>query len=363
MRIIWSSIHQEAFERACRTLDEASIKYLTERVKNTDWESDYYGEIIFSIWIIQEDDVERAKKLLAPEDKKILFLRDTCIPIQKKAEKQTSYLITFLCIAISLLFFAFDTVESISAPTTPFNSVTSFSSIHKSLLFDYPQAIKLEDSLLEAKNPNPATEEKQILELKKTSFWGGASFSFLAYITDIPFIPHPSISPHYFAEKISEGQLWRIFTPIFLHATLFHLMFNMMWLYILGRQIEGYIGSFRYALFIFITAAFSNTAQYLMSGYSFLGFSGVLFAMAAFIAQRRRLAPFEPYSLQESIYNFLKASIWVLAGISAVTFVGECYFKKMFFSLGFANTAHIAGLLSGYLLGKKSWKSTKRKEV
>lgn len=359
MRLVWSSIHHAAFEKACHTLDEASIEYLADRAKNTDWESEHYGDIVFSIWIIQEDEVERVKRLLETEDRKILFLRDTCAPIQKIIKKKPHCVITLFCIALSLFTFMINELEYLSSDS----QVDSISSINKLLLFDYPHAIELEESLLASKEPNSATQEKEILELRKASFWGGASFSFLAYVTKIPFIPNPSISRQYFAEKISQGELWRIFTPIFLHATFIHLLFNMMWLYILGRQIEACIGSFRYVLFILITAAFSNTAQYVMSGYSFLGFSGVLFAMAAFIAKRQRLAPFEPYSLHENVYTFLKASVWILVGISTITFIGECYFKKMLFSLGFANTAHVAGLLSGYLIGKKGKKFFRREEV
>lgn len=37
---------------------------------------------------------------------------------------------------------------------------------------------------------------------------------------------------------VSEGEWWRIFTPILLHASITHILFNMWALYVLGPQIE-----------------------------------------------------------------------------------------------------------------------------
>ena len=39
------------------------------------------------------------------------------------------------------------------------------------------------------------------------------------------------------------GEWWRIFTGTFLHADLRHLLFNMFILYLLGRRLEGFVGS------------------------------------------------------------------------------------------------------------------------
>jgi len=39
-------------------------------------------------------------------------------------------------------------------------------------------------------------------------------------------------------EDIFSGQIWRLITPIFLHFMVIHILFNMMWLWDLGGNVE-----------------------------------------------------------------------------------------------------------------------------
>ncbi len=53
-------------------------------------------------------------------------------------------------------------------------------------------------------------------------------------------------------EVLWRGQWWRCWTAIFLHAGLFHLVSNMVALWILGRLVERYLGTLRYLAAYFL---------------------------------------------------------------------------------------------------------------
>lgn len=62
-----------------------------------------------------------------------------------------------------------------------------------------------------------------------------------------------------------EGEQWRLFTAMFLHLNLLHLLFNMYMLYIIGRQVELIFGHVRY-LALFLIAGFGGSvASYVFS--------------------------------------------------------------------------------------------------
>lgn len=87
--------------------------------------------------------------------------------------------------------------------------------------------------------------------------------------------------------NISRGELWRIITPILLHADLMHVGFNLYWLFFLGSQIESRIGSPKFAVLALATAAIPNLLQAMLSGPNFLGISGVVYGLLAYMWIRR----------------------------------------------------------------------------
>ncbi len=147
-------------------------------------------------------------------------------------------------------------------------------------------------------------------------------------------------------QLITQGQIWRLVSPIFLHFIIaglpIHLLFNMMWLWDLGGSIEKAKGANYLLAVVLITGVGSNLAQYFSGVYiakqsnPFGGMSGVVYGLLGFIFVRRRFDPFFPLRLNDAIMNFML--IWLVLGFTGL--VGSV-----------ANAAHLSGLIIGAGLG------------
>lgn len=230
-----------------------------------------------------------------------------------------------------------------------------FSPLERHLIYDFPQYFELRDALFKIYTPQQI-EQKQsptaealrlIAKIQSTPVWMGFYDRFLNYYRNVsPLSYHGPLF-----EKIGSGEIWRIFTPILLHVDLLHIFFNILWFILLGNQIEFRIGTVRYIILILLTAIFSNTAQYLMSGPFFMGLSGVVVGMAAFIWARQQLAPWEGYLLNRMTLFFLAIFVIGMFLLQIVFFFLQLS-GKLQLTIGIANTAHLTGGIVGYLLGR-----------
>ncbi|HST02319.1 MAG TPA: rhomboid family intramembrane serine protease, partial [Usitatibacter sp.] len=139
-----------------------------------------------------------------------------------------------------------------------------------------------------------------------------------------------------FAE-IMGGEAWRIVTPMFLHFGPLHLLFNMMWLWDLGRALEILRGRAFYIGFVLATSAASNLAQYAVTGHPvFGGMSGVVYALLGYFWMQGRYNPRAGFALHQS-------TVIMMIGWFVLCWTGL---------LGpIANWAHTAGLLLGVAWG------------
>lgn len=136
------------------------------------------------------------------------------------------------------------------------------------------------------------------------------------------------------------GQYWRLFSAMFLHAGIRNLLNNMLTLYVLGSILEGETGWLRYSLIYLLGGLSGNAVEYGLSVRSgetvvAVGASGAVFAvMGALVwVLIRRKGRAKGMTIQRML---------LLVGFSV-------YFG--FASSGVANAAHVGGLLAGFLLG------------
>jgi GlpG protein len=136
--------------------------------------------------------------------------------------------------------------------------------------------------------------------------------------------------------EVRSGQIWRLITPIFFHGGILHILFNMLWLKDLGSVIERLQGTRTIALLVLGTAAFSNIAQYAVSGPRFGGMSGVVFALLGYVWMKSRFDPWSGYYVAPSTVAFMIG--WLVICFTGL--VGPI-----------ANGAHVAGLVAGCAAG------------
>jgi len=140
------------------------------------------------------------------------------------------------------------------------------------------------------------------------------------------------------------AQFLKMLSPILLHGGLVHLVFNMVWLWELGRRIERVQSSLMFALTIVVIALFSNTAQYVYGGDDkifaganlFGGMSGVIYGLFAYIWCWQLFDPRKGLGLPGALIFYMVASLLVFTwlGLDMI-----------------ANAAHMGGFLTGMIYG------------
>jgi len=158
---------------------------------------------------------------------------------------------------------------------------------------------------------------------------------FILWLTFMDFSPNRVIP---LGDSLAAGEIWRLLTPIFLHFGIFHVLFNSLWMWDLGRRLEYLMGGWGFLLFVVITGIASNLAQFMWSGApNFGGMSGVVYALVGFIAVRQRIAPHPLINVPFALIGFML--VWLVLCMTGVV--------DYFISGSVANAAHLGGLIAG----------------
>ena len=151
--------------------------------------------------------------------------------------------------------------------------------------------------------------------------------------------------------SIRDGQFWRLITGGFLHGNILHLFCNCYTLYVIGTQVESFLGKWKYTVIYFVSMLFGSLTSIVFSGGSFsIGASGAIFGVIGSLI-------YFGYHYRVFLGNVVKTQIIPLVLVNLA--LG-------FMLSGVDNFAHIGGLIGGVLctmaLGV-SGKSTKSEMI
>ncbi len=136
-------------------------------------------------------------------------------------------------------------------------------------------------------------------------------------------------------QAVAAGDYYRILSCAFVHANIIHLLFNCYALFVLGTQLESFVGKVKYLL-IYLFSAISGSLMSLVfvrSGIS-IGASGAIFGLMGSIV-------YFGYHYRVYLGNIIKSQIIPLIFINLL--LG-------FLLTGIDNFAHIGGLIGGFLI-------------
>ncbi len=145
------------------------------------------------------------------------------------------------------------------------------------------------------------------------------------------------------------GEWWRLFTCMFLHGGIMHLLANMYGLLFVGIFLEPLLGRTRFLVVYISTGIIGSLASiWWYDATVSVGASGAIFGLYGLFlsAMATRI-----FSLE-----FSKAFLW-----STVIFIG--YSLLMGLTGGIDNAAHLGGLVSGFMVGLALYPSLKEQQI
>lgn len=139
-------------------------------------------------------------------------------------------------------------------------------------------------------------------------------------------------------EAVKNGDFFRLITSEFLHASAVHLLVNMYSLYIIGTQIESFLGKKKYILIYLMSAVFASLLSITLGDLTSIsiGASGAIFGLLGSLL-------YFGYHYRVYLGNVIKSQIIPIIVLNLI--IG--------FSIqGIDNFAHIGGLVGGVLVTK-----------
>ena len=168
---------------------------------------------------------------------------------------------------------------------------------------------------------------------KYYSLW----FSLAIFIIFILQIIFPIITDFFkLTSSLAIARPWTLFTAIFLHGSITHILYNLFALALFGTILEHNIGSKRFLFVFFLSGLFASIASVPFYN-SVLGASGAIFGVIGSLTILKPKMVIWLYGMPMPM--FLAAFIWAVVDILGIFAPGNT-----------ANIAHLAGLFVGIVV-------------
>lgn len=137
-------------------------------------------------------------------------------------------------------------------------------------------------------------------------------------------------------ELVQNGEFYRLFTCMFVHADILHILFNMIALYSIGPVVERYYGKSKFLLIYLVSGLLGSifSGVFMTADSISIGASGAIFGLLGSIC-------YFTYYYRATLQGILRGSIMPVIIINLV--IG-------FLSSSIDLSAHIGGLLGGILI-------------
>ena len=184
-------------------------------------------------------------------------------------------------------------------------------------------------------NEKKAAKVKNIFEIKRPIVtYILLGINILIYILMMLFGQNEFISWFgLYPPAVLSGQYYRLFTCMFLHANLVHLIFNMYALYVIGSQIENFFGKIKYLFTYIFSGIIAGLMSMIFTKAWSVGASGAIFGLLDALL-------YFGYHYRMYLGTVIKSQILPIIILNLI--IG-------FSTSGIDNAAHIGGLIGGVI--------------
>lgn len=141
--------------------------------------------------------------------------------------------------------------------------------------------------------------------------------------------------------------IWQFFTYMFMHADIFHILFNMLILWMIGSELEGLWGRKFFTLYYFICGISGGLFYFIIQFFTRNPTAGMISMVGSSGAVYGLLVAYGIIYAERTLLFMMifpmKAKHFVLL-LAAVEFISTVFYTRS----GIANAAHLGGMVVGF---------------